>query len=148
MIDVNLILFDSNATDKEGVFEQLATMVCENGYAQDSSLVKQALKIRESESSTGMMDGFAIPHAKNAVITKPCVAIIKLLKGIEWKSMDDKPITSVIALFIPDSEVGTTHLQYLSKIARLLMNDEFKSQFNAASTPEGVQAIVNRFLEA
>lgn len=145
MIDINLIQFTSELPTKESVFEQLATIIYENGYGTDTTAIKKALFTREEEGTTGMMDGFAIPHAKSSAIIKPCVAILKLPTGVEWQSMDGKLISSVIALFIPDSEAGTTHLQYLSKIARLLMKEDFKHQFQDANTPEEVAKVFSTF---
>ncbi|MCC9892018.1 PTS transporter subunit EIIA, partial [Streptococcus agalactiae] len=121
MIDKNLIRVDVDMPLKKDVFAYLAGLVVENDYADDTDQVYKSLLSREEEGTTGMMDGFAIPHAKSQAVIKPGIAVLKLKNGVEWESMDGKLIDSVIALFIPETEVGSTHLTYLSKIARILM---------------------------
>lgn len=148
MIDIKLIECNNDSSTKEAVFEHLSKLVCDNGYAADVATVKQALRAREMEGTTGMMDGFAIPHAKSAAVSKAGIVILKLTNGLEWQSMDGSLITSVIALFIPEDEAETTHLHYLAKIARLLMREEFKEAFNRANTPEAIQNVLNTYLEA
>jgi putative PTS system fructose-specific IIA component len=81
-----------------------------------------------------MMEGFAIPHAKDKSIVKPSIAILKLKTGVEWHSMDGQLINNVIALFIPEKEAGTTHLKVLSQIARLLVNKTFKEKIKETDT--------------
>lgn len=147
MIDEKLIQVGVVAFSKEEVFDCLSRLVVEHGYATDSALVNEALLTREMEGTTGMMDGFAIPHAKSPVITKPGVAVLKLTNGVEWQSMDGQPITSVIALFIPETEAGSTHLQLLSKIARFLMKAEFKKSFANAVSVEDISGLLKKNLE-
>lgn len=143
MIDSKLIQVGVSASSKDMVFDQLSHLVVQQGYAKDVDAVKSALIAREVEGTTGMMDGFAIPHAKSSAITKPGVSVLKLKQGIEWEAMDGKPIFFVIALFIPETEAGSTHLQFLSKIARLLMKEEFKTALaNADSTDEIVKLLM------
>ncbi len=143
MIDSKLIQVGVSASSKDMVFDQLSYLVVQQGYATDVDAVKSALIAREVEGTTGMMDGFAIPHAKSSAITKPGVSVLKLKQGIEWEAMDGKPIFFVIALFIPETEAGSTHLQFLSKIARLLMKEEFKTALaNADSTDEIVKLLM------
>lgn len=129
MIDKNLIRVDVDMPLKKDVFAYLAGLVVENDYADDTDQVYKSLLSREEEGTTGMMDGFAIPHAKSQAVIKPGIAVLKLKNGVEWESMDGKLIDSVIALFIPETEVGSTHLTYLSKIARILMKNDFKNDF-------------------
>lgn len=143
MIDSKLIQVGVSASSKDMVFDQLSHLVVQQGYATDVDAVKSALIAREVEGTTGMMDGFAIPHAKSSAITKPGVSVLKLKQEIEWEAMDGKPIFFVIALFIPETEAGSTHLQFLSKIARLLMKEEFKTALaNADSTDEIVKLLM------
>lgn len=146
MIDKNLIVADVDVTTKDEAFELLSRLVVKENYANDAKKVLLALQAREKEGTTGMMDGFAIPHAKSDAIVKPGVAVLKLKKGVEWESMDGKLITVVIALFIPENQSGTTHLQYLSKIARLLMKKEFKDTFEVANTVDSIAKLLEENL--
>ncbi|HEN0466869.1 TPA: PTS sugar transporter subunit IIA [Streptococcus agalactiae] len=147
MIDKNLIRVDVDMPLKKDVFAYLAGLVVENDYADDTDQVYKSLLSREEEGTTGMMDGFAIPHAKSQAIIKPGIAVLKLKNGVEWESMDGKLIDSVIALFIPETEVGSTHLTYLSKIARILMKNDFKNDFKEAHEIEEIETVFNKYLE-
>ncbi|CEF51706.1 MULTISPECIES: fructose PTS transporter subunit IIA [Streptococcus] len=147
MIDKNLICVDVDMPLKKDVFAYLAGLVVENGYADDTDQVYKSLLSREEEGTTGMMDGFAIPHAKSQAVIKPGIAVLKLKNGVEWESMDGKLIDSVIALFIPETEVGSTHLTYLSKIARILMKNDFKYDFQKAHEIDEIEIVFNKFLE-
>ncbi len=147
MIDKNLICVDVDMPLKKDVFAYLAGLVVENGYADDTDQVYKSLLSREEEGTTGMMEGFAIPHAKSQAVIKPGIAVLKLKNGVEWESMDGKLIDSVIALFIPETEVGSTHLTYLSKIARILMKNDFKYDFQKAHEIDEIEIVFNKFLE-
>ncbi|EPU27403.1 PTS fructose transporter subunit IIA [Streptococcus agalactiae MRI Z1-039] len=147
MIDKNLIRVDVDMPLKKDVFAYLAGLVVENDYADDTDQVCKSLLSREEEGTTGMMDGFAIPHAKSQAVIKPGIAVLKLKNGVEWESMDGKLIDSVIALFIPETEVGSTHLTYLSKIARILMKNDFKNDFKEAHEIEEIETVFNKHLE-
>ncbi|HEO6583768.1 TPA: PTS sugar transporter subunit IIA [Streptococcus agalactiae] len=147
MIDKNLIRVDVDMSLKKDVFAYLAGLVVENGYADDTDQVYKSLLSREEEGTTGMMDGFAIPHAKSQAVIKPGIAVLKLKNGVEWESMDGKLIDSVIALFIPETEVGSTHLTYLSKIARILMKNDFKNYFKEAHEIKEIETVFNKYLE-
>ncbi|MBY5021067.1 fructose PTS transporter subunit IIA [Streptococcus suis] len=147
MIHQSLIEVGQVFTSQDAVFQHLSELIVHSGYATNSEAVFAALKQRESEGTTGMMDGFAIPHAKCSAIQRPGVAILKLEQGIEWHSMDGELIRYILALFIPEDESGTTHLKLLSQIARLLMREEFKTAFKAAETPSELEGLMKQALE-
>lgn len=90
-----------------------------------------------------MMDGFAIPHAKDQSISEPSILIVTLNQGIEWNSLDGQLIDFIIALFIPDIEAGTTHLKLLSAVARLLMRNEVTEKLKAAQSKAEIATLLN-----
>ncbi|WP_321388289.1 fructose PTS transporter subunit IIA [uncultured Enterococcus sp.] len=147
MITENHIFLNQSYADKKDVFRFLADQAVVLGIAASAQPVYEALELRESEGTTGMMDGFAIPHAKSTAITEPSVMIVSFTSGVEWDSLDGQPIRYAIALFIPDGEAGTTHLQLLSKIARMLMKQDFKEQFAAAQTPKDLKDLLTNYLD-
>lgn len=147
MIDKSLIEVGQVFQSQEEVFQHLSALIVRSGYAIDEKAVFEALKLRESEGTTGMMDGFAIPHAKSSMIQKPAVVVLKLDEGLEWQSMDGELIRYIVALFIPEGESGTTHLKLLSQLARLLVREEFKTAFKAAATPSELEHLMQQSLE-
>ncbi len=99
---------------------------------------------REAEGTTGMMDGFAIPHAKTDVVKAANVMVVKAADGIaEWDSLDGAPVTVAIALLVPEGEAGTAHIKLLSKVAEALMDEEFRAQVKASTDAAEIAAAIN-----
>jgi len=140
------ILVDVSANSQKDIFKLISNEAVNKGYANDSNLLMEALINRENEGTTGMMDGFAIPHAKSNTIKIPALIIFKLTNGVEWNSMDGKKINFVISLLIPEEEKGTTHLQLLSKVARLLMKEEVKNLLKEAKSELEIEAILTKYI--
>lgn len=122
------IFLNQNLTTKDDVLEFLSQKAMDLQISTDKYSLKDSYEKRESEGSTGMMDGFAIPHAKDKSVLHPSIIVVKLNEGIDWGSLDDQPTDVIISLLIPEDEAGTTHLQLLSKVARSLMKEEFQEK--------------------
>ncbi|MDN6664136.1 MAG: fructose PTS transporter subunit IIA [Tetragenococcus koreensis] len=137
------IFLNQDLTTQDEVFTFLAEQAVKAGIATDEKAVYQKFNEREKESTTGMMDGFAIPHAKDESIKEAEVIIVYPNNGIEWNSMDDRLTKYVIALFVPDTEAGTTHLTILSTLARLLMNAEVTEQLKKATSASEIAEVLN-----
>lgn len=115
------------------------------GIASDADAVMNAFLAREAEGTTGMMEGFAIPHAKSDAITEAAVIVVKDESGVTgWDTMDGAPVNVAIALLIPGAQAGTTHLKILSKVAEALMDEDFratvKGSTDAAETAKTINA--------
>lgn len=120
----------------------LAEMAKEQGLATDSEKVYNAYLKREQESTTGMTDGFSIPHAQSGAIKKSKMLILKLNKPIDWNSLDSKPVDVVISFLIPQED-KSEHLEYLSNTAKLLTHKDFVEKIHAAKTPKEIKALFN-----
>lgn len=140
------IMVEVTGESQADIFQAIGKIAVENGYSKDQRAVVEGLQQREVESTTGMMDGFAIPHAQSSTIIAPAIVILSLAKGIEWQSLDGQPITFVVSLLIPEGEAGTTHLQLLSKVARMLMKEELKQQLKAATTTQAIFEVITQHL--
>ncbi|EOI02693.1 PTS system, fructose subfamily, IIA component [Enterococcus moraviensis ATCC BAA-383] len=149
LVNATNVFINIELDTKASALQFLAESAQKLRLTTDSSAVLTSFDDREKEGSTGMMDGFAIPHAKNATITEASVLIVKTKNPIEWDSLDGKPTEVIIALLIPEQEAGTTHLKLLSKVARLLMNSEFKQQIKQLDSETEIAEYVNqRLMEA
>ncbi len=114
------------------------------GIADDADALMQAFLSRESEGTTGMMDGFAIPHAKSAAVKEASVLVVKDDSGIAgWDTMDEAPVNVAIALLIPEAQAGTTHLKLLSKVAEALMDEGFRAAVKDATEASAVADAIN-----
>lgn len=114
------------------------------GVAGDADAVMNAFLARESEGTTGMMEGFAIPHAKSDAITEAAVIVVKDDSGVTgWDTMDGAPVNVAIALLIPGAQAGTTHLKILSKVAEALMDEDFRATVKGSSDAAEIAKTIN-----
>ncbi len=120
----------------------------EQGIAQDADELMSAFIAREDMGTTGMTDNFAIPHAKSTTVTNAAVMAIKTSDIAGWETLDHKPVEVAIALLIPDTEAGTTHLKLLSKVAEALMDDEFRSAVKGTDDAATIAKLINDRLNA
>lgn len=135
------------ATTVDDALEFLADKAAVLGIASDRDTVLAAFRAREAEGTTGMMSGFAIPHCKSAAVTASSVMVVKFAGDVAWDSMDGQPIRTAIALLVPEGKVGTEFLKMLSKVAVMLMDEEFRGKVSATDDPEAIAAIINEGLE-
>lgn len=108
------------------------------GLAQSHEALLESFLAREELGSTGCVEGLAIPHAKCAAVTRPAVCLAKFAQPVEWGSLDGKPVTCAVALFVPGGQAGTTHLKLLSKIAVLTSQDEFGAFIGSTNDPAAI----------
>lgn len=114
------------------------------GVADDADAVMNAFLAREAEGTTGMMEGFAIPHAKSDAITEAAVIVVKDDSGVTgWDTMDGAPVNVAIALLIPGAQAGTTHLKILSKVAEALMDEDFRATVKGSSDAAEIAKTIN-----
>lgn len=137
------ILLNQQATTKEEALRTISDAAARIGIADDADAVYAAFLAREEIDKTGMVDGFAVPHCKTDAVKSAAVIIFKNAQPVEWPSLDDKPVDIAMALLIPDSEAGTTHLRLLSKAAMLLMDDNFKSKLRESNDAADLAATLN-----
>lgn len=137
------ILLNQQATTKEEALRTISDAAARLGVADDADAVYTAFLAREEIDKTGMVDGFAVPHCKTDAVKSAAVIIFKNAQPVEWPSLDDKPVDIAMALLIPDSEAGTTHLRLLSKAAMLLMDDNFKSKLRESDDAADLAATLN-----
>ena len=114
------------------------------GLADDADAVMNAFLAREAEGTTGMMEGFAIPHAKSDAITEAAVIVVKDESGVTgWDTMDGAPVNVAIALLIPGAQAGTTHLKILSKVAEALMDQDFRATVKGSTDAAEIAKTIN-----
>jgi fructose-specific phosphotransferase system IIA component len=138
LINEDLIELNLEAATQNEVISQLTSLLGKLGrISSESEFIKGVLE-REAEFSTGFGNGFAIPHCKSDIVKTASIIIGKTTNEIEWNSLDDKPVTFIIMLAIPESEGGTTHLQILSALSGKLIEDEFREQLMKATHPKHI----------
>ena len=140
ILDLQNIKVDVDVASRDEALKYLADFSVKNNLANDSEAVYNSYVKREKEGSTGMTDGFAIPHAQSAAIAKSSMIVLKLKQPIDWQSLDGKKVDTVISFLIPQVD-SNAHLQYLSNTAKLLTHADFIAKLKAANTPAEIQSL-------
>ena len=140
ILELRNIQVGVDVTSRNDALKYLADFAVKNQLANDSDAVYDSYLKREKEGSTGMTDGFAIPHAQSAAIARSSMIVLKLKEPIDWQSLDGKKIDTVISFLIPETD-SNAHLQYLSNTAKLLTHEDFIASLKKANTPEEIQAL-------
>ena len=147
ILEASHVFLDNPSTTRDEALGFIADKAVELGASDNAAELLEGLKAREAEGSTGMMSGFAIPHCKSASVKEPCVIVVRFAEGIDWQTMDNSPVTAAIALFIPDGELGTENLRILSKIAVMLMHEDFCNRVQKGTSADDIVAAINEGLE-
>lgn len=131
-------------SSRDELLRYVSSRAVEAGIASDEEELFQAFLKREAEGPTGMVEGYAIPHAKAACVSRAAVVVVKSSTGIEgWETMDGSPVTCALALLVPDAEAGTTHLRLLAQTAQALIDDDFRRELHETDDAETIAGLVN-----
>ncbi|UEX89788.1 PTS fructose transporter subunit IIABC [Staphylococcus ratti] len=137
------IAMELDATDKNGAIEALAHQLNQAGKLNDLAGFIEGINNRERQSSTGIGEGIAIPHAKVAAVAAPAIAFGKSQAGIDYDSLDMQPAHLFFMIAAPETG-AQTHLDALAKLSGILMDEAVRAQLLKAASPEEVLAIINQ----
>lgn len=136
------VAIGASATDKADAIHQLVELMAKGGNVVDKSGYEQAVLAREAEFSTGMDGGIAIPHAKTEAVDAPGLAAMTLPAGVDFDSTDGAPSTLIFLIAAPAGGADV-HLQVLSRLSTLLIDEELCAKLRAASSVEEFRALVD-----
>ena len=139
VLNKNVMLFDLQATDKEGVINEMVQSLVDNGVVTDFETFKTGIMNREAQTSTGLGDGIAMPHSKNEAVKEATVLFAKSNKGVDYASLDGQPTDLFFMIAAPEG-ANDTHLAALAELSKYLMKPGFADKLRQASTPEQVIA--------
>jgi fructose-specific phosphotransferase system IIA component len=128
--------------NKEDAIEELVNILADHNLLTDRAQAFEAVMAREQTRSTGIGSGIAIPHGKCQAAKELVMAIGIAPDPIEFESIDRKPVSIVILLVSPPDQTGP-HIQALARISRLMLDAQFKTQLEQATTPEQVYSLVS-----
>ncbi|MBM7541211.1 PTS sugar transporter subunit IIA [Amphibacillus cookii] len=141
VLDKQNIVFDLTIKTKEELFNNLALNLENNGFITSARRFIKDLKKREKEASTGIEDGFGIPHAKSKAVVKPTIAFAHVDELSDYLALDESRVECVFMIAVPDQD-NVTHLELLSFLARKLMDDQFKASIKMAKDAEEIRSIL------
>ncbi|MBS6718910.1 MAG: fructose-specific PTS transporter subunit EIIC [Streptococcus parasanguinis] len=139
VLNKNVMLFDLQATDKEGVINEMVQSLLDNGVVTDFDTFKAGIMNREAQTSTGLGDGIAMPHSKNEAVKEATVLFAKSNKGVDYASLDGQPTDLFFMIAAPEG-ANDTHLAALAELSKYLMKPGFADKLRQASTPDQVIA--------
>ena len=139
VLNKNVMLFDLQATDKEGVINEMVQSLVDNGVVTDFETFKAGILNREAQTSTGLGDGIAMPHSKNEAVKEATVLFAKSNKGVDYASLDGQPTDLFFMIAAPEG-ANDTHLAALAELSKYLMKPGFADKLRQASTPDQVIA--------
>ena len=143
-VKVENVFVAEDFTSRDEALSFVSNQAVKAGLANDADAVMNAFLAREAEGTTGMMEGFAIPHAKSDSITEAAVIVVKDESGVTgWDTMDGAPVNVAIALLIPGAQAGTTHLKILSKVAEALMDEDFRATVKGSTDAAEIAKTIN-----
>ena len=139
VLNKNVMLFDLQATDKEGVINEMVQSLVDNGVVTDFETFKTGIMNREVQTSTGLGDGIAMPHSKNEAVKEATVLFAKSNKGVDYASLDGQPTDLFFMIAAPEG-ANDTHLAALAELSKYLMKPGFADKLRQVSTPDQVIA--------
>ena len=128
--------------DKPGAISHLVDLMSAGGNILDKEGYKACVMAREEEGSTGIGEGVAIPHAKTAAVKSPGLAAMVVQEGVEYESLDDEPANLFFLIAAPEGGENV-HLEVLSRLSRMLMDDDFRANLMAAKSADEFLQIIN-----
>ncbi len=129
------IKLNASATDKLDAIEQLIDLHVKAGNVSDREEYKKAILKRESEGTTGLGDGIAIPHARTSAVANAGLAAMTLPDGVDFEALDGTP-SSLMFMIAAPADSNNFYMEILSRLATLLTNPDFATKLRAAKTPE------------
>ncbi|HFI0725317.1 TPA: fructose-specific PTS transporter subunit EIIC [Streptococcus suis] len=143
----DVMLLDLQATSKEAVIDEMIASLVEKGYVTDFEVFKTGIMNREAQTTTGLGDGIAMPHAKNAAVKEATVLFAKSNKGVDYASLDGQPTDLFFMIAAPEG-ANDTHLAALAELSKYLMKPGFADKLRSVSSPEEVISVFDTAEEA
>jgi fructose-specific phosphotransferase system IIA component len=143
----SLMSVNLSATERRAAIEELAKLLEADGRVTDVATYVDAVWAREEETGgTGMESGIAIPHAKSPAVVKPSVAFGRSEAGVEFGAEDGSKADLIFLIAAPEG-ADDLHVRVLSRLARRLIHEQFRTALREADSPEAVYDIVRREVE-
>ncbi|HTX18493.1 MAG TPA: PTS sugar transporter subunit IIA [Bacteroidota bacterium] len=140
ILDESLVKTDLPGKTKDEVLSQMVDLVSTSKKVIDKEKVKEAIFDREKIMSTGVGNGFAIPHGKTEAVSDIVAAFAITAEPIDYQSLDEQPVRLVFLLVGKDSMVGP-HIKLLSRISRLMNKEEFRKKLLTSGSSKEVLEI-------
>ena len=136
------MILSLNATNKADAISEMVQKLVDTGYVTDFDTFKDGILAREALTTTGLGEGIAMPHSKNAAVKEAVVLFAKKDGGLDYESLDGQPTDLFFMIAAPDG-ANDTHLAALAELSKYLMKDGFADSLRTTTTPDQVLATFN-----
>ena len=144
LINENRIFIDEELKDKDELFEFIAKKAEKECIIKDYKICISDFKEREKQISTGLQEGFAIPHCRSENVKECSIFYVRNKYPIDWETLDGSKVNNIIAILVPKYGTENQYLELIAEIATNLLEDDFKLSLNNASSKNEILKIFNR----
>ncbi|HFH9207480.1 TPA: fructose-specific PTS transporter subunit EIIC [Streptococcus agalactiae] len=139
LLKKEVMIMDLKATSKEAAIDEMITKLVDTGVVTNFAIFKNGIMKREAQTSTGLGDGIAMPHSKNAAVKEATVLFAKSASGVDYEALDGQPTDLFFMIAAPDG-ANDTHLAALAELSKYLLKEGFADQLRQAKTPDDIIA--------
>ncbi|HGA3477271.1 TPA: fructose-specific PTS transporter subunit EIIC [Streptococcus agalactiae] len=139
LLKKEVMIMDLKATSKEAAIDEMITKLVDTGVVTNFAIFKDGIMKREAQTSTGLGDGIAMPHSKNAAVKEATVLFAKSASGVDYEALDGQPTDLFFMIAAPDG-ANDTHLAALAELSKYLLKEWFADQLRQAKTPDDIIA--------
>ncbi|MCI9083438.1 MAG: PTS transporter subunit EIIA [Lachnospiraceae bacterium] len=143
LLDIQSVSLDGAPKNKKEALDQIVALMAKSGKINDEEGYRRQVYAREEESTTGIGEGIAIPHGKCDAVDRPGLAAMVVREGVDFDSLDGEPVTLMFLIAAPNTE-DNVHLDVLSKLSMMLMDETFTSSLRNANSAEEFLAIIDQ----
>lgn len=140
LLNKEVMILDLKATSKEAAIDEMISSLVAKGVVTDFETFKTGIMNREAQTTTGLGDGIAMPHSKNAAVKEATVLFAKSATGVDYESLDGQPTDLFFMIAAPEG-ANDTHLAALAELSKYLMKPGFADKLRSVSSPEEVIAV-------
>jgi len=144
LLTKDTIRLSISGTKKMDAIEDLVNVLDSANILSDRQIFKEAILKREEQSTTGIGEGIAIPHAKTTAVKKAAIAFGRSSEGVDYESLDGQPAHLFFMIAAPEG-ANNTHLEALSRLSSILMNEEARKQLVEAKTEQDILTIIDHY---
>ncbi|WIF88922.1 PTS sugar transporter subunit IIA [Acholeplasma laidlawii] len=146
LFEIDHIHLDLEVSSKDELFNFIANTLKALGRITESADFKKALEKRESEISTGLGEGIGMPHTLDTSVMFPTMLYIRLKNEIDYQAIDGLPVKEIYAIAMPNS-YQKEHLELISKIASIYIDEASKEEIRALDTKESIHSFISKNLK-
>ena len=143
LMDKRSIEIGGRPKDKKEALDQMIALMLKSGKIKDEEAYRRQVYAREEEGTTGIGEGIAIPHGRCDAVEKPGLAAMVVKGGVDFDALDGEPVTLIFLIAAPNTK-DNVHLDMLSKLSVMMMDEEFQAALRNAGTPEEFLEIIDK----